>query len=1705
MTSTSETTTTTTSSVVATVFAEYQKFTAAQKMEFDMLTDRTMKFDSASLSNVGGSTSKAAPAPAPSTDILEVAQAITRSLAAEGTEKKMAETTKLLNAAFPGGCLSTKPDSAQFCQIVRACRAIFAQSGLDDTSRRTALLNTCLLDVSPTLRNTISNLPTTVFGSKFGQVGESFVQQLATALQATTVVTDISATDTLEKFISDLLTVGQATGPTGVDVRLSDIKSRFTDCVIVPDYCTADLEAIKTSEQFVAWFERHSNKLKLKNPPQKKNEQQRRRYPIASTSSSAGTGAPLTINVTIGSRRNRMKTTALIDTGAATSIIDIGMATKHKLQLNKSAIPKLTGATYGSQFHSIGSTVVPVRIGSQFIRMSATVVEGLRYPILIGADALLQAGVIIDSSSGTWSVILPDGSSVPATSSSMGDSPIAAAVQTVSAIEVLLANGSILDLPPDCVSDVEEFIVAATSAVNSTAASMSAVDEMISKINVHDMAKLLGTSAAVIETHTRTQLQRLERAGLLRSKNVTGDHRALQTIRGQQAHIQLQPGGNLSSVTTSSRALGPERAARLQAKIQELIRDGVLEPLDASVTSMALSQAFVIPKFDENGKATGQWRLVVDLRKLNAITVPQQHPMPLATELLRAAAAGIVLTKFDLSDYFHQIELDEDSRNLVHVLANNQRYRYTRLTMGLQSAPSMAQRVAELMFGDLPNVQIYLDDITLAAAPEHALEMITRFVDRCIKHNVTVNASKSLLLQSSIPLLGHQVSHDRIAPLESRLSVLRNWPAPRSRRALQRLLGMFGFYAPFLPNYAQVAAPLHARTSTKTPFEWTAQEQKAFNELRELTLKYATKATINFDEQIILYTDASRSGTAFVFCQLDNGIEKIIELGGFSLNPHQKNYAVHELEILALQHALDRHPRLFDVPKGVEWRCDNQTAVLALDSKKPLDVGSIAIAHFIARVQGSNIRGVKIDSKLNSVADAVSRIHGDYVTVAAIISDDDDDDDDEQQSGDATPAMKSATSSPPATPPHPAIDDDKTSSLAAATPSQVIEAEAVPPATPAAQQISSTEQSESPAAAASAIVDSSSDGGGSVATPATTKEQQQQRRRDWATEQRNDATLKPYLEAARGKAVPPDIARWKPCIDPESDLLYIRDPDDSSQTCIVVPKERRTAVMRTAHEVDGSHAGQHHTEFVLRTACWWPDMMKDVRNYTQNCLQCRSHQPVKGNPVIGEIAPTAKRFKNLQMDWIPMPPGKGGLGGFYLVRDVATGWIQAYPFATLNSDNARLSLECWMADHDVPSEVHTDAGSEVTSKAMVEFAAQQGFKLSASSPANQRSNGIVERAVREAKKSLLISCRTGDVSDWPYKLNAMRRNYNRTVSTSRQASPWQLVFGGLHHWAVQSVVPQSATTSSTANSITNEPVPVVAATYAQQLGKEIERGIEAANAARHKRHEANNLYRIRRHGKVEQIVVGDYVNIENTSDAAPTAFENKQRQSGPFLVTDINAQDRRVMLRRGDGVPVGPIALSRLQRLDSAKVTEVVAPDASSGLGGWAGAADVQLLLPHERQAVAKSNAKTAAIKAAEEAAAAATKAKEEEARRRQAVIAEQEEERKREARQAAAERQAAEEQLQLKRMGLKVKQSAVPSGMMYTPGDGVLYRINQADIEGGTQDEWVYKGHTLYDKLAATYKQRANTTKKATAKRSRTRVHSPLFRKALSKPRGRR
>jgi len=114
--------------------------------------------------------------------------------------------------------------------------------------------------------------------------------------------------------------------------------------------------------------------------------------------------------------------------------------------------------------------------------------------------------------------------------------------------------------------------------------------------------------------------------------------------------------------------------------------------------------------------------------------------------------------------------------------------------------------------------------------------------------------------QTEAVFLGFIVSGKDIRMDPVKAQDIVNWPRPKNQKEVQQILGLWNFYRRFIPNYAQIVAPITdlLRGDGKS-FKFTEAQEAAFLRIVVLFTSGNTPILRHFDQDrpAMIETDAS--------------------------------------------------------------------------------------------------------------------------------------------------------------------------------------------------------------------------------------------------------------------------------------------------------------------------------------------------------------------------------------------------------------------------------------------------------------------------------------------------------------------------------------------------------------------------------------------------------------------------------------------------------------------------------------------------------------------------------------------------------------------------------------------------------------------------------------------------------------------------------
>ncbi|GKD52434.1 putative reverse transcriptase domain-containing protein, partial [Tanacetum coccineum] len=109
------------------------------------------------------------------------------------------------------------------------------------------------------------------------------------------------------------------------------------------------------------------------------------------------------------------------------------------------------------------------------------------------------------------------------------------------------------------------------------------------------------------------------------------------------------------------------------------------------------------------------------------------------------------------------------------------------------------------------------------------------------------------------------------------------------------------YYRRFIMNFSTIAKPLTSLTQKDKKFDWGAEQEKAFQTLKENLCNAPILTLPDGPDDFVVYCDASNQGFGCVLMQRG----KVIAYASRQLKIHEKNYTTHDLELGAVVFALN--------------------------------------------------------------------------------------------------------------------------------------------------------------------------------------------------------------------------------------------------------------------------------------------------------------------------------------------------------------------------------------------------------------------------------------------------------------------------------------------------------------------------------------------------------------------------------------------------------------------------------------------------------------------------------------------------------------------------------------------------------------------------------------------------------------------------------
>ncbi|GJV74297.1 putative reverse transcriptase domain-containing protein [Tanacetum coccineum] len=301
-------------------------------------------------------------------------------------------------------------------------------------------------------------------------------------------------------------------------------------------------------------------------------------------------------------------------------------------------------------------------------------------------------------------------------------------------------------------------------------------------------------------------------------------------VRQVEFQIDLIPGA--APIARTPYRLAPSEMQELSNQLQELTDRGFIRP---STSPWGAPVLFV-------KKKDGSFRMCIDYRELNKLTIKNRYPLPRIDDLFDQLQGSSVYSKIDLRSGYHQLRVREEDIPKTAFRTRYGHYEFQVMPFGLTNAPAV--------FMDLMNrvckpyldkfVIVFIDDILIYSCnkEEHASHLRI-ILELHRKDKLYAKFSKCDFWIHIVQFLGHLIDNQGLHVDPAKIEAVKNWTSP---------------------------------TTPTENYVWNEEQESTFQLLKQKLCEAPILALPEGNDNFVVYCDASLQGLGAVLMQREKVI-----------------------------------------------------------------------------------------------------------------------------------------------------------------------------------------------------------------------------------------------------------------------------------------------------------------------------------------------------------------------------------------------------------------------------------------------------------------------------------------------------------------------------------------------------------------------------------------------------------------------------------------------------------------------------------------------------------------------------------------------------------------------------------------------------------------------------------------------------------------
>ena len=235
-------------------------------------------------------------------------------------------------------------------------------------------------------------------------------------------------------------------------------------------------------------------------------------------------------------------------------------------------------------------------------------------------------------------------------------------------------------------------------------------------------------------------------------------------------------------------------------------------------------------------------------------------------------------------------------------------YLYQRMPMGLNISPAVWQSYINAILNCLSSrkyCEAIMDDLLLFMSNKQThFEKLVDLLQALCKNGLKISPKKCQMFRTELQYMGNTIFIKErrvcVKPLRSRLEAIENLKSPTTQKGCRSFASVVSFMIIFCPDLQKLLKPIYELTRKGRPFVWGEEQQKVFEEIKDMLQKPPVISIPDRRGRFLLYSDTSKFATGSALYQVQDGKPKLIAYASKRMPEAAKNYLITEPEMCGL-------------------------------------------------------------------------------------------------------------------------------------------------------------------------------------------------------------------------------------------------------------------------------------------------------------------------------------------------------------------------------------------------------------------------------------------------------------------------------------------------------------------------------------------------------------------------------------------------------------------------------------------------------------------------------------------------------------------------------------------------------------------------------------------------------------------------------------